>query len=114
PSDQPPASGPWLHQVEPDLYRVLVHSIPPEVGQSIQFGVDPGQQPPPAPIYCQVPVELVGSAPAAREQLFIAPPPNAQDAVKAEQWARANGVPFLPTIACNPDLLSATGGPVIV
>ncbi|HLU09286.1 MAG TPA: transglycosylase domain-containing protein [Oceanobacillus sp.] len=114
PADQPPASGPWLREVEPDIYRVLVQPISPEIAQAIQFGVEPGQPQPPPPLYCQVPVELVGSAPTAQEQLFIAPPPDPADAVRAEQFARNNGIPFLPTIACSPELISAGSGPVIV
>lgn len=112
--EQPPASGPWLREVESDLYRVLVHPVPADIAQAIQFSVEPGQPPPPPPLYCQVPVELTGSAPTAREQLFIAPPPNPADAVQAEQFARNAGIPFLPTIACTPDLLSATGGAIMV
>jgi penicillin-binding protein 1C len=114
PADQPPPGGVWLREVEPDVYRVLVHPIPPEVSQAIQFSVEPGQPQPPPPIYCQVPVELAGSAPIAQEQLFLAPPPDPADAIRAEQFARNNGIPFLPTIACSPELLSAASGPVIV
>lgn len=114
PPDQPPPSGPWLREVEPGIFRVLVHPIPPAVAQGIVFAVAPGQPQPPPPLYCQVPIELAASAPAAREQLFIAPPPVPEDAVRAEQYARAQGLAFLPTIACSPELLSATGGPTFV
>jgi hypothetical protein len=34
--------------------------------------------------------------------------------VQAENYARANGYAFLPTIACTPDLLSASGGAVVI
>jgi hypothetical protein len=114
PVDQPPAAGPWLREVEPDVYRVLVHPLPPDIANLIQFPIAPGQPTPPAPQYCQVPVELQGSAPAAREQLFIAPPPVPEDAALAEQYARGQGIAFLPTIACTPDLLSASGNPAVV
>ncbi len=107
---QQPQAGPWLKQIQPSIFQVLVSPIDPGVASSIQFQVQPGQPTPPAPLYCQVPVELAGSAPAAREQLFIAPPPVPADAVQAENYARANGYAFLPTIACTPDLLSASGG----
>jgi hypothetical protein len=59
-------------------------------------------------------MEIAGSAPAARQQLFIAPPPVPADAVQAENYARANGYAFLPTIACSPELLSAGGGPIVI
>lgn len=107
---QVPASGPYVYEVEPDIYRALVHPIPPEVGNGIVFAVEPGQQPPPAPIYCQVPVEIAASDPSAREQMFIAPPPVPADAVSAENYARRVGLAFLPTIACSPELIGATGG----
>src|SRR5690606_7260041 len=73
----------------------------------------PGQPAPPAPLYCQVPIEIQTSAVGAREQLFIAPPPVPEDAVRAEQWARANGFAFLPTIACTPELMTG-GGPIVI
>lgn len=114
PPDQPPAAGPWLREVEPDIYRVLVSPLPPDISQLIQFEVAPGQTAPPSPVYCQVPVELQGSAPAAREQLFIEPPPFPDDAARAEQYARSAGFAFLPTIACNDQLLSVAGNPTVV
>jgi penicillin-binding protein 1C len=108
--DAPPAAGPWLREVEPDIYRVLVQAIPPEIGAQITIAVPAGQPSPPSPLYCQVPVEIAGSAVGAREQLFIAPPNVPADAVQAEIYARNNGYAFLPTIACSPDLLNLGGG----
>lgn len=113
--DAPPISGPWLREVEPDIYRVLVQPIPADIASGIIISVAPGQPPPPAPLYCQVPVELSSSAAGAREQLFIGPPPVPEDAVQAELYARNNGMAFLPTIACSPELLSVGGyGPSVV
>ncbi len=111
---QPPASGPWLQEFQPDIFSVLVNPIDPSVAQAIRFDVPVGQPQPPAPLYCQVPVELAGSAPAARQQLFIAPPPVPADAAQAEQYARANGFAFLPTIACTQDLLNNAGNPTVI
>ncbi len=113
---QPPQTGPWLRVVEPDIYKVTVHSIPPDVASQIQFNVQPGQQPPLPPLYCQVPVEAIPSDPNAHDQLFIGPPPDAQDAIKAEQWARTAGIAFLPSIACDATLLSINGGgsPIVI
>jgi hypothetical protein len=105
----PPPNGPYLQQVEPSIYRVVVHPIPPDIAAGIQFSIPAGQSAPPPPLYCQVPVELAASDPAARSQLFIAPPPFADTAVQAEQWARNNGFAFLPTIACSQDLINASG-----
>jgi hypothetical protein len=93
---------------------VLVNPIDPNVAQSIVFSVAAGQPQPPPPLYCQVPIEIATSAPAARQQLFIAPPPVPADAAQAEQYARANGFAFLPTIACTPELLSASGSPIVI
>ncbi|MEP7292303.1 MAG: transglycosylase domain-containing protein [Chloroflexota bacterium] len=112
--EQPPAAGPWLQEFQPDIFSVLVNPIDPNIANSIQFAVQPGQPQPPPPLYCQVPIEIATSAPAARQQLFIAPPPVPADAAYAEQYARANGFAFLPTIACTPELLSASGSPVVI
>lgn len=108
---QQPASGVWLREVEPSLYRVYVHSLP--AGTQVVFQ-QVGAVAPPQPIYCQLPIEVVASDPAAREQLFIAPPPVPEDAARAEQYARANGFAFLPTIACSPELIAATGGTNVI
>jgi membrane peptidoglycan carboxypeptidase len=117
PQQAPPTHGPYLNPVQPGIYQVLVHPIPPDVAAGISFSVQPGQQPPPPPLYCQVPVELAGAATDAQQQLFIAPPPNPRDAVEAEKYARARGLAFLPTIACSPELLAAQSaqyGPTVV
>lgn len=114
PNNQQPASGVWLRQVEPSLYQVLVHPIPPNVGQGIVVSTSPGQPNYPPPLYCQLPMELAGSDPAARDQLFIAPPADPADAARAEQYARNQGFAFLPTIACSPELINAAGSPAIV
>jgi hypothetical protein len=116
PAQQQPAvsSGPQLRQVSPGVYQVLAYRLNPGVAASIQF-TSAGRLPPPAPIYCQVPVELAGSAAGAQEQLFIAPPPDPDDAVNAENYARTNGLAFLPTVACSPELLQGggAGGPIV-
>jgi penicillin-binding protein 1C len=114
PPPQPPASGPFVQPVAPSIFRVLVHPIPADIAAGIQFVVDPGQPSPPPPQYCQVPVELAATDPSAREQLFIAPPPDPADAARAEQYARGAGLAFLPTIACSPELIGAVGGASIV
>jgi penicillin-binding protein 1C len=105
---QQPSTGPQLTEVSPSVYQVLVTRLAPEVAQLIQFPVNPGQPQPPAPLYCQVPAELAGAAAGATPQLFIAPPPVADDAAAAEQYARQNNLAFLPTIACSPELLQSS------
>ncbi|MCC6805029.1 MAG: hypothetical protein IT319_19260, partial [Anaerolineae bacterium] len=109
----PPTTGPWLQEIQPSIFSVLVNPIDPNIANAIVFSVQPGQPQPPAPLYCQVPIEVAGSASSARQQLFIAPPPVPADAVQAENWARANGYAFLPTIACTIDLLNSSGPTVI-
>src|SRR5690606_36323624 len=54
PDQNPPQTGPWLQEIQPDIYRVLAQPIPPEIGSQIQFQAVSGQSAPPAPIYCQV------------------------------------------------------------
>lgn len=108
PGSQPPA-GPWLRRVDGGMVLLHVHPIPPEIGAQVQFSVQPGRMQPPAPIYCQVPIELVSADPAAREQFFLEPPLFADDAAAAEQYARNNSLPYLPTIVCSPELIQAAG-----
>jgi penicillin-binding protein 1C len=109
PPSQQATTGPLLQEVSPGVYQVLAFKLAPEIANLIQFNMPPGQQPPPAPIYCLVPQELAGSAAGAQPQLFIAPPPVPDDAVAAENYARAQGLAFLPTVACSPDLLQGGG-----
>lgn len=101
--------------VSPGVYKAWVVALPPDLGNSIQFSVAAGQKRPPAPLYCRVPPSMLGSVTNAQEQFFIAPPPNANDAVDAEEYARARGLAFLPTIECSPEMVGAAasggGGP---
>ncbi len=99
-------------EVSPGVYQVLSFRLASEIANLIQFQVTPGEPVPPPPIYCQVPNDLAGAAPGAQPQLFIAPPPVPADAAQAEQYARNNGLAFLPTINCSPDLLQGGGIPV--
>jgi penicillin-binding protein 1C len=107
---QQPAGAPQLTEVSPGVFQVLAFRLNPGIASSIQFSVSPGQPTPPPPIYCQVPPELAGAAAGAQAQLFIAPPPVPEDAVAAENYARSNGLAFLPTITCTPELLQGGGG----
>jgi penicillin-binding protein 1C len=107
-NEQPPA-GPWLRPIDGGMYRTYVHPIPPDIGQQVIFNVQPGTTAPPPPIYCQMPVELVPSDPAARDQLFLEPPLFPEDMASAEQYARNNNLPFLPTIVCSVELVQAAG-----
>ncbi len=103
-------AGPQLTLVSPGVYQVLAYRLAPEIASLIQLQVQPGQPTPPTPLYCQVPAELSGAAAGAQPLLFIAPPPVPEDAVAAEQYARNNGLAYLPTIACSPELLQGGGG----
>lgn len=96
--------------VSPGVFKAWVRPLPPEVSNAIQFSVAPGQKRPPAPIYCRVPPSALANADGAREQLFIAPPPDANDAAEAEAYARARGLAFLPTIECTGDMADFGGG----
>ncbi len=116
PAQQNP-NGVQLTEVSPGVFQVLAFRLAPEIASLIQFQPVAGQQPPPTPLYCQVPNELASSAAGAQAQLFIAPPPVPDDAVAAENYARNNGLAFLPTITCEPTLLQGGGsggyGPVV-
>lgn len=118
PQPQQVSSGPNLVEVEPGIYRVLVHRLPAELANQITFSLPVGQAAPPTPLYCQVPVELEPTARSigATEQLFITPPVDAKEAVEAEKFARSANLAFLPSIACSPALLQggATYGPNVV
>jgi peptidoglycan glycosyltransferase len=109
PSAQIPAADPnsSIQLVSPGVYKSWVVALPPEVANAIQFSVAAGQKRPPAPLYCRVPPAALGSITNAREQFFIAPPPDANDAVAAEEYARARNLAFLPSIECTGDLAGA-------
>jgi hypothetical protein len=104
------SNGVTLNLVSPGVYQVVAFRLAPEIANLIQFPPLPGQMPPPSPLYCQVPDSLIPSAAGAQGLLFIAPPPIADDAPAAETWARNNGLAYLPTIACSPELLQAGAG----
>ena len=110
----PVAGQPYQQEVSPGVYRVLASSIPQSVAAGLILQTDPSLPSPPAPRYCQVPYDLAGSAPAAQDLLFLKPPPTTADAIGAEEYAVANGLAYLPTIACNIELLNAQGSAVVL
>ena len=103
-NDEPPSEVD-LVEVSPSVYSLRAQPLPLPVGEAIDFGV-PQEDAPPAPIYCQLPRSLASSAPGAQTRLFLAPPPHMEDAIAAEHFARENGIAFLPTIVCTPELLA--------
>lgn len=107
PTQPPPQStnGPQPVEIEPGLIRVHVVPVVPEMANAIAATDTSGHTVPPR--YCQVPIEVVGALPNVQEQLFIAPPPVAEDAFRARMWAHANGVAILPQFACNEQMLQA-------
>lgn len=110
PQEALPAPGDGtIEIVSPGIYRAIV--VPIAGSYSVQFNVTPGQKTPPQPIYCRVSPEQIASSPAAREQWFVAPPPDPNDAVEAENFARAKNppIPFLPSITCGNDMLQGGG-----
>ena len=104
--------GPDLQEVEPDIFRVVAHRLPPEVAAMITFNVAPGAQQPPPPRYCLVPIELepMAMSMGASPLLFIAPPASLEEAIAAERYASDNNLAILPSIACSPELLAMGGG----
>lgn len=110
-----PVNGqPYQEEISPGVIRVRAHAIPQSVAAGISIQTAPDVPAPPAPLYCQVPYDLVGQATTARDLLFLKPPVHPADAVEAEKYARANNLAFLPTIACSPELLAAQAGPTVV
>ncbi len=105
-----PSTGPLVQEVEPGVYRSIVLRLDPNFSAGIVFNVQPGQRPPPPPLYCRLPVELAQTTPGATEQLFIAPPAFQSDAAEAEEYARANGYAYLPTIDCSPEIIAGSAG----
>lgn len=92
-------------EVSPSVYALRAQPLPANVSEAIDFGVPQAEAPPP-PLYCQIPRNLAQSAPGAQTRLFLAPPPDAKDAIAAERYAREHGFAFLPTIVCTPELLA--------
>ena len=113
-----PDSRSYLNEVSPGIYSTVVFPIPLPIASGIQFQLAPGDIQPLAPKYCRVPVELIQSAPGAQELVFVAGPATSQpDAVEAEKYARQNGIAFLPTIDCWPEVFASAHqnfGPTVV
>ena len=105
-----PTSGTFVQEVSPGVLRSVVFRLNPTLAAGIQFTLQPGEQSPPPPLYCQVPVELISTTAGAVEQVFLAPPPVQADAAEAEQYARSHNLAFLPTIACSPELIAGGSG----
>ncbi len=99
--------GSVVEEVSPGIYQTLAFPIPPEVANSIQFNVAPGEKQPLPPKYCRVPVQdaQVATAGGAQNLWFVGGPATSQsDAVEAERYARENNLAFLPTIDCWADV----------
>lgn len=102
-----PTQGSVVEEVSPGIYRTLAFPLPPEVANSIQFNVAPGEKQPLPPKYCRVPVQDAQTALSlgAQDLWFIGGPATSQaDAVEAERYARENNLAFLPTIDCWADV----------
>lgn len=90
-------------EISPDIYSTFSYLLNPGIAAGLQFNLQPGDLPPPAPLYCRVPANLQGQASGAGAQNFVfTAPPNTthNDRVRAETWAQQNGYAFLPTIEC--------------
>lgn len=102
-----PTQGSVVEEVSPGIYQTLAFPIAPEVANSIQFNVAPGEKQPLPPKYCRVPVQdtQVATAGGAQALWFIGGPATSQaDAVEAERYARERNLAFLPTIDCWADV----------
>lgn len=105
-----PTQGSVVQEESPGIYSTLAFPIPPEVANSIQFNLGPGDKQPLPPKYCRVPVQDAQQALAvgAQNLWFIGGPATSQgDAVEAERYARERNLAYLPTIDCWADVYSA-------
>jgi len=102
------ANGPQPVEIEPGIIRVAVFPVQVDLANAIAAQDTSGKTVPPR--YCQVPIEVAGSVGGVQEQLFIAPPPDADDAFYARRWAQASGVAILPQFACNEQMLAMGPG----
>ena len=106
--NEPRNDQPFVQEVSPGVVMVRVHSIPSQIAAGIQFSNLPPNVPtPPPPLYCQVPFGLLNVPAQMADQVFLKPPIHPADAVEAELYARAQGLAYLPTIACSVELLNA-------
>jgi len=115
PPPQTSGNGPQPVEIEPGVIRVAVYPVAPDLSNAIAAADTGGKTVPPR--YCQVPIEVAGQVPGVQEQLFLAPPPEPDDAFYARRWAQAAGVAILPQYACNEQMLSMPAGggsPVVV
>jgi hypothetical protein len=106
-SNEPGEFGPRITPVQPGIVRVHVRPLLPEQG-TILASLN-GDTSGVVPEYCMVPFEVVNAVPDAREQLFIEPPPVAEDAVRAYRYAQQTGYQILPRYACREETLVAAG-----
>ncbi len=104
----PAANGPQYTEIERGIIQTLVMPLPEPVAQAVAqtIPVEAGAPTPPIPRYCLIPQEVASQIPGAQALLFLAPPPVAEDAVYAAQYARARNIPFLPNIACTGEMLT--------
>ncbi|MEL7433597.1 MAG: transglycosylase domain-containing protein, partial [Chloroflexota bacterium] len=81
----------YISEISPDIYSVLAYPLNPGIAAGLQYNLQPGDLPPPAPQYCRVPNNLQPQAidAGAQNQVFIAPPSTSHnDRVRAETWAQ--------------------------
>lgn len=110
-----PTQGSVVNPVSPGVFETLAYPLPPEVANSIQFNISPGEKQPLPPKYCRVPVQDAQAALSvgAQNLWFVGGPTTSQaDAVEAERYARERNLAYLPTIDCWPDVytIQTVGG----
>jgi len=104
------AQNEFMQEISPDVYRTLVYPLNPNVAAGIRFPIGAGELQPPPPKYCRVTPATRAQATGAQQLIFIAGPATSQsDAVRAEEYARNNNLAYLPTIECQPSLLTGGG-----
>lgn len=111
PPTQPPANGPRILEVEPDIVQILVQPLNPGIAAAFVPISNNGQASPPPPLYCQVPNEVRDQVTSAQQQIFIKAPAFPDENMYARIYAQNAGVPIVPPMPCTPEMLTANPGP---
>ncbi|MCC6905666.1 MAG: transglycosylase domain-containing protein, partial [Anaerolineae bacterium] len=104
-----PTLEPQRVEIEPGLWALTVMRLPDEARQVLAAAAEsttrpdvPGALP---PVYCEMTHPYPASDTVA-VQLFIAPPADPVDALRARNWAYENGVPIVPGFDCSDEVLA--------
>lgn len=112
PDEEPPGPLPPVRaMLEPGLFQIGVLALDEERQATVVETLAdawrslPASAPAPSPpLYCEM-LQEEAALEGVSFQVFIAAPPDPIDAIRARNWAYANGVPIEPGVLCPPDLI---------